>query len=50
MRDPLMGRLRDAFRESTRCSCGYCTRILIAARDLVRHASQACRGPRYAPR
>ena len=38
--DPLMGRLRDAFREEHALQCGYCTPgMLIAARDLVRRKS-----------
>jgi carbon-monoxide dehydrogenase small subunit len=38
--DPLMGRLRRAFREAHALQCGYCTPgMLIAARDLVRRKS-----------
>jgi carbon-monoxide dehydrogenase small subunit len=34
--DPLMGRLREAFREAHALQCGYCTPgMLIAARDLL---------------
>ena len=38
--DPLMARLRRAFREAHALQCGYCTPgMLIAARDLVRRKS-----------